>query len=249
MKKFFSAVSFLTALPVPAKYESEPGDLSESVNYFMVVGGCIGVALIIIDWTLLSFTPVWVSATMLVIAMSAVSGALHMDGLADSADAFFSGAGKERALEIMKDSACGPMGALSILSVFTLKVASLASIPADVRWMALLAAPLAGRCAMVAALSAMPYVRNSNGLGTAFEPGQNPARAWWASLVLLGVSLLTFGFPGFWVALGAVSTAVLFMIYCDRKLGGMTGDTYGALCEICETATLVIASAMLMKGV
>jgi len=249
MKNFFSALGFLTALPVPRKYESEPSDLSESVNYFMLVGGFIGAALVIIDWTLLSFAPVWVSAAIVVILMSAVSGALHMDGLADSADAFFSGADKERALEIMKDSACGPMGALSILSIFILKVVSLASISADIRWMALLSAPLAGRCAMVAALSVMPYVRTSDGLGTAFEPGQNPARAWWSALVLLGVCLLAFGFPGFWVALGTAAVAVLFMVYCGKKLGGMTGDTYGALCEICETASLVIASAVLMKGV
>jgi len=249
MKYFFSAVSFLTLFRVPERYELEPSDLSESIYYFMAVGGSIGAALILIDWALFSFFPVWVSAVMLVIAMSAVSGGLHMDGLADSADAFLSGVGKERALEIMKDSACGPMGAFTILSVFTLKVVSIASMFTDARWMALLAAPLAGRCAMVAALSVMPYVGGSHGLGLAFDPGQNPARAWWSALVLLGVCLLTFGLPGFWVAVGTAVTAGLFMIYCNRKLEGMTGDTYGALCEITEAAALVIASALLMKGV
>lgn len=248
MKKFFSAVSFLTVFPAPDKYELEPGDLSESVYHFMLVGGAIGGALALIDGTLLSFLPAWVSAAILVILMSAVSGGLHMDGLADSADALLSGVEKERALEIMKDSACGPMGALVILSVFTLKVVSIASILADARWIALLAAPLAGRCAMVAALSVMPYIRKSDGLGTAFDPGQNPAGAKWAALVLLGVCLLTFGFAGFWVAAGAAGAAVLFMIYCNKKLDGMTGDTYGALCEITEAASLVIASAVLMKG-
>lgn len=249
MKNFFSAVSFLTVFSAPAKYESEPSDLAESVYHFMVVGGAIGIVLALIDITLLSFLPAWVSAAIAVILMSAVSGGLHMDGLADSADAFLSGAGKERALEIMKDSACGPMGVLAMLAVFTLKVVSIASILADARWMALLAAPLAGRCAMVVALSIMPYVRKSDGLGTAFDPGRNQARAWWAVIALFGACLFMFGSSGFWVAAGATAAAALGMVYCERKLEGMTGDTYGALCEITEAATLVFASAVLMKGI
>jgi adenosylcobinamide-GDP ribazoletransferase len=248
MKQFFTALSFLTLFTTPDKYKSEPGDLAESVYYFMVVGVAIGGAIALIDTALLSNLPVWVSAVITVILMSAVSGGLHMDGLADSADAFLSGAGKERALEIMKDSACGPMGAYTILSVFMLKVASIASMAPDARWMAIVVAPLAGRCAMVAALSVMAYVRKSDGLGTAFDPGQNRAGLKWAAIVLYGACLVVFGSSGFWVATGATGVAILFMRYCNKKLGGMTGDTYGALCEITEAAALIVASALLMKG-
>jgi len=183
-----------------------------------------------------------------VIAMAAVSGALHLDGLADTADAFMSGAGKEKMLAIMKDSRAGPMAVFAVSGVLLLKAASLASAPVEARWTAVFLAALAGRCAMVVALSLASYVRPSGGLGVVFAEKQSPAHSVWALGFLLVVCLIIGGGAGLAVWLLTVAAAFAFGSVCHAKIGGMTGDNYGALCELAEAAALFAACAWLAGG-
>lgn len=241
MKKFLAAVGFLTALPVKGAETSSAGTLGESVPYFVPVGVALGLVLAGLDHALLAFLQPLPAAVLTVMAMAAVSGALHMDGLADTADGFLSGAPADRALEIMRDSRTGPMGALVMFSVFALKVTALASVAPPSRWIAVFLAVLAGRCAMVVALSLAPYARKSGGLGTAFTGSASMPTALWGALFPLAAGLCFWpGGVGVWTV--AIVTTFYFIHYCMGRIGGMTGDTYGALCEIVEAVSLLTAS-------
>ena len=109
-KPFFSALRFLTILPIPESWCGDEDDFYRSPDWYPVVGLGIGLGLAILDLFLCWLLPIQVASILLVLAMIMVSGALHLDGLADSADAFFSSRGREQMLEIMKDSRSGPMG-------------------------------------------------------------------------------------------------------------------------------------------
>ncbi|VAX25870.1 Cobalamin synthase [hydrothermal vent metagenome] len=248
MKRLLFAVGFLTIFPLPERFVATREDMGGAALYFVPVGVIIGLALITIDYGLGLVLPPLPVATLLVIAMIMVSGALHMDGLGDTADGFFSPASRERVLEIMKDSRLGSMGAIAIVSVFVLKVSSLASMGGGGSVAALFLAPVAGRCAMVASLSLAPNASSTNGLGTIFTEKKSPANALWAALFLFVTGLITAGAGG--IVIFAVTAMVVFAFerLCRARIGGMTGDNHGALCELAETAALLSASATLAGG-
>jgi adenosylcobinamide-GDP ribazoletransferase len=180
-----------------------------------------------------------------VAVLLAWSGGLHLDGVADCADGFFSARSRERMLEIMRDSRIGSMGVVGLVLVLGLKGAALASLPRGDLWRVLLLMPLAGRVAILLMLALLPYARPQGGLATVFYRG----RKWTAALVglvVLGV--------GAWLSAGSVGllsvcdTLVLllpFCYYCHAKIGGATGDTLGAACELAETLTVVFYSCLL----
>lgn len=169
-----------------------------------------------------------------------------MDGLADTADGFFSSRRRERMLEIMKDSRSGPMGVMAVVSVIVLKCAALASTPTAFRWSVLFLTPLAGRCALVLQMSMLSYARTEGGLASVFSP-----KRWMIPMavsVLAAVSFLAAGLAGLTAAAASVAVTFLFSLWCRRKIGGFTGDTLGAACELAElTPALVAASWSLQQ--
>ena len=137
-------------------------------------------------------------------------------------------------LEIMKDSHVGAMGVVAVVSVFALKAATLAELSQEVRWRCVFLMPVAGRCALVVSLAVLPYARSGGGLGTLFYQGR-PRIAAAGSLVLLG--LLGGGGGGARGLIAAAVSAVVTLLlglYAYRKIGGATGDTLGAVCEVVE---------------
>ena len=166
LKPFFSAVRFLTLIPVPESWCGDDSDFHKSPDWYPVVGLLIGVMLVGVDQFFCWLLPVSVASVLLLLVMIAISGALHLDGLADSADAFFSSRGREQMLVIMKDSRSGPMGAAAIVLVLLLKLMLLLSLPAAWRWQAIILMPLAGRCALPIISGWLPYARNE---GTAAQ--------------------------------------------------------------------------------
>ena len=237
-KPFFSALRFLTILPVPESWCGDEADFYRSPDWYPVVGLSIGLALVFLDVSLCWLLPVSVASVLLLLAMIAVSGALHLDGLADSADAFFSSRGREQMLEIMKDSRSGPMGVAAIVIVLLLKLMLLISLPVEWRWQTILLIPLAGRCSLMLVSSWLPYSRTN---GTAKFTGQQQNRLrpvialgtfFIASLLLLGgvAGIITF-------SLVAISIWLLGC-YSRRKVDGFTGDILGAICELVELVPL-----------
>ena len=245
MKPLLAAIRFLTIMPVPGTWGTAEEDLARSVPWFPVIGLLLGVAAAGLAWALSWAAPPMVTAAMLVIVLSSFSGCLHLDGLADTADGFLSSRPRERILEIMKDSHIGAMGVIAIACLLLVKFASLASLPAGTLWRAALLMPLAGRCAIVVHMALLPYARPT-GLGAVFyrRPGVPDARPRWAAVwavgVLAVVEFAILGARGLVVWAVCMAATAVLSVYTYRKIGGATGDTFGAVCEIMEAVPALI---------
>ena len=187
MKQFFAAIRFLTILPLPGG--ANPGErvLGGALPFFPVVGLLIGAVIAGADWGLGRIFPIGVTSVFTVIFLIAVSGGLHIDGLADTADGFFSARPREGILAIMKDSRTGPMGVAAVVCVVALKIALIASVTGPWRWWVLMITPLAGRCALLVHLALLPYVRPEGGLAGIFHRNRSRGHALWALAVMLAV--------------------------------------------------------------
>ncbi len=167
-----------------------------------------------------------------------------MDGLADTADGFYSGAPKEKIREIMKDSRTGAMGVIAIASVFLIKSSALYTALESGYLYPLLLAPIAGRCAMLIAMSRFTYTSGEGGIGRVFTENKKSEHAAWAGAFLFIFGIILAGIYGVVIAILVISYVFVFGAWSTRKIGGMTGDTYGALCETVEAITLLAISAV-----
>ena len=249
MKPLFSALRFLTILPIPDSWCGDEVDFNQSPNWYPLVGLLIGLVLLVCDQVLCWLLPVPVASVLLMVAMIAVSGALHLDGLADSADAFYSSRGREQMLEIMKDSRSGPMGVTAIVLLLILKLMLLISLPPTWRWQVIILMPLAGRCSLTFVSNWLPYARSA-GTGAFTSKESNPLRLLVAVLVTLVATFMLLG----WVAgLGSFLLIALGVgllgRYSQRKIGGFTGDTLGATCELVELIPLFSVVMLVHLGV
>jgi adenosylcobinamide-GDP ribazoletransferase len=233
MKPLFAAIRFLTIFPIPGTWGTAEEDLARCVPWFPVIGLLLGTIAATLAWGLSFVAPPMITAAVIVIVLLTFSGCLHLDGLADTADGLLSSRPRERILEIMKDSHTGAMGVIAIVCLLLLKFASLASLPAERLWPAVLLMPLAGRCAIVLHRAMLPYARPS-GLGNIFY--RRPARfaAIWAIAVLAAVAWGILCSRGLTVWAACIVVTLALSIYVYRKIGGATGDTFGAVCEIIE---------------
>jgi len=247
MRRFLAALQFLTILPLPRGFAPDERALGTSLPFFPVVGLGIGAAIALIDWGLGFLLPAGVTSVLAVILLIAVSGGLHMDGLADTADGFFSSRPRERILEIMRDSRTGPMGVAAIVCVIALKIALLASIAWSDRAWVLLLTPVAGRCALLVQMALLPYAR-PEGLAGVFHANRSRIHLLWAPTFLVAAGFLAGGIPG--LVAGGISLlfALVSAAYVRRRIGGLTGDTLGAACEWTELAPALTAAAWLHGG-
>ncbi|MBE0529006.1 MAG: adenosylcobinamide-GDP ribazoletransferase [Thermoleophilia bacterium] len=248
MKRFLAALQFLTILPLPGGVNPGERVLGGSLPFFPVVGLLIGAAIAGADRGLGQIFPPGVTSVVTVILMIAVSGGLHIDGLADTADGFFSSRPREAVLTIMKDSRTGPMGVAAIVCVVALKIALIASVAGPWRWWVLVMTPLAGRCALIVHLALLPYARPEGGLAGIFHRNRSRVHTLWALAALLIVGFLTGRFPGLIAGAAAFFAALLLAAYISRRIGGLTGDTLGAACELTELCPALAAAAMLSGG-
>jgi len=245
---------FLTRVPLPARTDASPLDLTpvilgRSALWYPLVGLLLGTALLLL-WlgvSSLPAAPPLATAALLLGLWVWSTGGLHLDGLGDCADAWVGGLGsRERTLKILKDPLTGSMGVVALVLILLVKFAALASLPA---WPAgaliLMLAPALAR----AQLLALPLTTASarpGGLGAALEKTL-PRRAAGMVVALSGAAtLLLFALAGLWL-LGVVLVAAAgILLFVWRRsmlarLGGFTGDTAGALVELTEAALLLIA--------
>lgn len=236
------AWSFLTIVPAPT-WSPSPRVLARSAAFFPGVGFALGALLGALGLLLDRFLPSGPIAVLLLAAEALGTGGLHLDGLQDTADGVFGGRTREHRLEIMKDSRVGAFGtvagALALLGAFT----CLADLEGQARLLALVVSLTLSRWAMVMALAVFPSAR-STGLGASFR--QNSTR--WPtviasiSVVVLAICVGPFGLAG-------LGTAALFVFlggwFLTNRLGGLTGDCYGALAVVVEVAVLYLAVGML----
>jgi adenosylcobinamide-GDP ribazoletransferase len=239
MKSLLAAIRFLTILPVPGTWGTAEEDLARSVPWFPMIGLALGAAAAGLAWAISWAVPPMLAAAVLVIVLLSFSGCLHLDGLADTADGFLSSRPRERIFEIMKDSHIGAMGVIAIVCLLLVKFAALASLPAAALWPAVLLMPLAGRCAIVVQMAVLPYARPS-GLGAVFYRRRPRWAAIWAAGVLAAVSVGALGPRGLVLWAVCMVVTVALSVYTYRKIGGATGDTFGAVCEIMEAVPAIV---------
>ena len=247
LKPFFSALRFLTVLPVPERWCGAEESFRSSPNWYPLVGLLIGAGAILLDFLLQRLFPLPVASALLLVYFVAISGALHLDGLADSADAFFSCRSRERMLEIMKDSRSGPMGVAAVVLLLLLKFTLLLALGGEWRRPVLLGMPLAGRCALTIISYWLPYARPEGGLAGFIRTRQVPH--WGAVLFLVAVFLVLFGVSGLFCALAVLLGILLLGRYMRTRIGGYTGDTLGFSCELVELIPALTAVALIHLGV
>ena len=233
-----SAARFLTRLPIPGPCAAfELGKAASRVG--LLVGGLVAAAAVGVDrlWG----NPLLAGAAA-VIVNAMVTGGLHLDGLMDTCDGIFGGHTRERALEIMRDSRVGSFGVLGGCAAVLLRFAFVAG-PGGPQWTALLLAPVIGRCAQVWAVACFPYAR-AQGTGSAFQNVTGRAQVVAATITAVVLCFLTAGVPALvWLGAGwAVALGVAVRLH--QRLGGLTGDSYGAVTEVSEWAALAAAGLL-----
>jgi adenosylcobinamide-GDP ribazoletransferase len=139
----------------------------------------------------------------------------------------------------MKDSHIGAMGVIAIVCLLLVKFAALASLPAARLWPAVLLMPLAGRCALAMHMALLPYARPS-GLGAIFYRRDPRWAAVWSAVALAAVALGLLGSWGFGIWAACLATVLVLSAYVHQKIGGATGDTLGAICEIVEIVPALV---------
>ncbi|MDM9555182.1 MAG: adenosylcobinamide-GDP ribazoletransferase [Pseudomonas asiatica] len=234
MLPLWIALQFLSSLPVSLPGMPAPREVGRSLLCYPLVGLLFGLLLWLASY-LLQDTPAPLHAAMLLTLWVLLSGALHLDGLADSADAWLGGFGdRERTLLIMKDPRSGPIAVVTLVLVLLLKFCALWVLVEQGIDAQLLLAPLIGRAAMLGLFLSTPYVRQG-GLGQALAEHLPRHAAGW---VLLGCVLFCLVLGGWIVVLALAVFAWLRHLMC-RRLGGTTGDTAGAMLELLELAVVL----------
>lgn len=240
MRTFLSAVQFLTIIPIGIYSKEQKKHLSASTVYFPLVGLGLGVILVGLNALMLPLgLPSLVRAVFLVVSLTVLTGGLHLDGLADTFDGFLSRKSAAEMLKIMRDPHVGVMGVLSVISIILVKISILASLQANGLNRALILMCVLSRFSLTELIFLFPYVRTA-GKGRVFFSDKN--RTLFA--VSAGVSLLCA--LVFWQLKGVLLffLAAVFVYcagkYCVSRLGGMTGDTLGAVSEVVEGLVLLV---------
>lgn len=242
-----SAFQFLTIIPLRTRKMATPEQIRRSLAFFPLVGAAIGLALALLDKGLLEIFPANVSSAILIAALVLITGAIHMDGLIDTCDGIFGGRTSERRLEIMKDPRVGVFGVLGAIFILMVKWTALMSLGAPVRASAIVLFPVAGRCAMALAVNRFRYAR-AEGTGRIFADGDTDVPAMFAVMIALAAALLLFGLQGFVLMVSCGAFAMLMALFIKSKIGGLTGDSYGAINEITEIAMLLGLLALSGQG-
>ncbi|AXP04722.1 adenosylcobinamide-GDP ribazoletransferase [Pseudomonas fluorescens] len=238
MLPFWIALQFLSSLPVRLPGMPEPEQLGRSLLFYPLVGLLFGLLLWLLD-ALLAGTPSLLHAALLLSAWVLLSGGLHLDGLADSADAWLGGFGdRERTLLIMKDPRSGPIAVITLVLVLLLKFTALLALIEQGQGLMLIIVPVLGRAALLGLFLTTPYVR-TGGLGQALADHLPRRAGWWVLWVGALGCVLVAGWAGIWALLVALAVFVGLRQMMLRRLGGCTGDTAGALLELLEMAVLV----------
>jgi adenosylcobinamide-GDP ribazoletransferase len=239
-----AAVSFLTRLPVGRVIDIGPSDVAAAAPLFPLVGGAVGLMIGLSADLLAGPLPPFVAGAIAVGIGAVLTGAMHFDALADTADAL-GGRSREQALEIMRDHAVGAFGALALALVCLVDAAALASLAReDEAMLVALGAAAAGRGAMLPQALVLPYARDGEGQGRVLT-GLG-ARGVAVALALSALLAAPSGVAGLAALAGVALVTVALGLLYRAWLGGATGDTLGATAKLGETTFLVVALAVIV---
>ena len=236
MRSLGAAIAFLTRIPVPGAADFNSVNVARSAKWFPLLGLFLGSVYSLTAALLSNHLPVAATAVLIVLLDALLTGALHFDGLADTADGFGGGKNSEDALRIMRDHAIGSYGGVALALLVALKVTTISALLTQNNWLhALLFTPLLGRWSVLLLAASLPYARPSasvvGGMG-------KQSLVWGTVLTLVALSAATSLRP--WLALGSVMiVSSAFGLYCRRRIAGITGDTLGANVQLCESIALL----------
>jgi adenosylcobinamide-GDP ribazoletransferase len=247
IRRFLAAIAFLTRIPVGARIVFNAEEVAGSARWFPIVGALIGVFSVAGLLIFKRIFPPMITGALVVTIGALITGALHLDGLADSADGLGGGRTPEDALRIMRDHAVGSYGAVALILAIVLKVTAIAAVVerADA-WRFLILAPALGRWSTVLLSATMPYARRLD---------ETPSKGAVAGLMRkreLAIStvcaILIAAGAAQWRAILYCSLVLaitaLWGWFCARRIHGVTGDTLGAAVEMSEIAVLLLAVAL-----
>ena len=212
-------------------------EVGRSAIFFPVVGLILGSILVLVNFLLLPFASAGLLSVILITLLAFMTRGLHLDGVGDTFDGLGAGGDRDRVLSIMDDSHTGVFGLIAIVLVLFFKIHAIESIDVD-RWRALLVAPILGRWAMV--LLAYRSKAAKAGLGSNLIEHLQTKHFLLATLVTLLLVAAIWRRNGIvmmaWVAVFTIASKNYFY----RRIGGVTGDTFGAVGELSETSVMVL---------
>lgn len=247
MGSLILAVRFLTVVPVPGQEAQGASALGRAAWWFPVVGLLLGGGLAGALHVLHALFPPLVAAALLVTAWKAVTGGIHLDGLADALDGL-AGPDPARRLAIMRDSRIGVFGATGLVLCLLLAVTTVADLSGPIHLRLLVLAPVVGRVAPLLVGAWLRPATPGEGLGAAFVAGLSRWASPLAGLAGLALGAALLGPWGVVIAGAAWSAAVLWAGFAARRLGGLTGDVLGAVVEIAELGVLLAGAAVVRRG-
>jgi adenosylcobinamide-GDP ribazoletransferase len=239
------AIAFLSRFPLPARLQASEVRLGDAAAWFPLVGALLGG---LEGLVAVALTPVLTPTLAALFACGVgvvATGALHLDGLADSSDGLFGGRTRDDALRIMRDHAIGAYGALALLLVVGVEVMAIAALIVDGSALtALVVAGAAGRLGLVVQPVFLRYARAEEGLGRALDGSLAPVGVSFAIASTLAVAGAVARGRGMAACLAALLVVTTTGAYCNRRIGGYTGDTLGATAELSRALALVVLVAL-----
>jgi adenosylcobinamide-GDP ribazoletransferase len=238
------ALSFLTIAPVPRRHIAEARELADSMAWFPLVGLLLGGMLTGVALGLHHYLPASATAAIVVALLAVATRALHLDGLADTLDGLGGGQTPEASLRIMKDHAVGAFGAVGIVLALLLKYTLILGLLEAGGLRFLLIFPVISRGAMVLLAYLSPYARPEGGLGeamTTLTTGRTLALAAGSAVLIVASACQGRGLAA--LAVAALLTWGLAH-YFRQRLGGVTGDVFGAVNEGMEIVALIVSLGM-----
>ncbi|MGH7846000.1 MAG: adenosylcobinamide-GDP ribazoletransferase [Candidatus Binatia bacterium] len=237
MKHFLVAVHFLTIIRLPGAPRFSPELIGASATHFPIVGLLLGLALVLCNRLLEACVPPAILSVALVLIMTLLTRAFHLDGLADTFDGLGAKGDRQDALKAMRDSSTGVFGMVAVVIVLSLKFKSLELIR-ELRVPALLLSPVLGRWAML--VLAHNSTSPAEGLGRILIEHMQSRHLILGSLFTSILSLMIMGIFGLWMLLSAFLLTWTMRRHFHRRIGGVTGDTCGAIGEITESLIFMI---------
>ena len=241
---FSTAWQLLTAVPLPFAPKEFSRPAGKAVAYYPLVGFGMGLLLAGVGWFFYALLPVGVASTLTLAVWVALTGMLHLDGFMDACDGILPPRDSARRLEIMKDSRVGAFGVVGGIVLLLVKFNGLAALPEAHRLAVLICVPVLGRWGVTWAMARYRLARKE-GLGVFFKEGLGWTEIVIASIIAMVVVLGLLGLPGVLLFIAAWITTALVSKLAVARIGGLTGDIYGTICESVEAVMLVTIVALL----
>jgi len=240
---FGLAWRLLTAIPLPFVPENFNRPAGRAAGYYPLVGLLLGLLLAVLGQLFYFIVPPQIGAALLIAVWAGLTGLLHLDGFIDTCDGLLPPREPARRLEIMKDSRVGAFGTVGVVLLLLLKFTSMAALPAPSLTVALITVPTLARTAMTWLMLRYPLARK-DGLGVLFVSGLGWPQMGLAIVITSVALLVLFGFWGLLLLGITWATATLMAQFAIARIGGLTGDIYGATCELVEVVLLITIAAI-----